>query len=47
MTNPSAPRLWRIVPALGITQIIGWGSLYYSITVLAGAMAASLDCSSA
>lgn len=40
-------RLWRVVPALGITQIIGWGSLYYSITVLASAMAASLDCSSA
>ena len=47
MKHPAAPRLWRIVPALGITQIIGWGSLYYSITVLAGAMAASLDCNSA
>ncbi|GAB2892707.1 MFS transporter [Uliginosibacterium flavum] len=38
-------RLWHVVPALGVTQIIGWGSLYYSISVLASAMAASLDCS--
>ena len=26
--------VWRLVPALGITQIISWGTLYYSIAVL-------------
>ena len=26
--------LWRLVPALGIAQIISWGSLYYAIAVL-------------
>lgn len=36
--------LIRIVCALGITQIIGWGSLYYSVAVLAAPMAASLHC---
>ncbi len=33
------------VSLLGITQIIAWGSLFYSIAVLAPAMAASLDVS--
>lgn len=37
-------RLARIVCALGLTQIVGWGSLYYSIAVLAPSMAASLGC---
>lgn len=26
--------LWRIVPALGMAQIVSWGSLYYAIAVL-------------
>ena len=29
---------WRLVPALGITQIISWGSLYYAIAVLGASM---------
>jgi predicted MFS family arabinose efflux permease len=37
--------LWRVVCALGITQIISWGSLHYSIAVLAQPMAASLELS--
>lgn len=39
------PRLTIIVPALGITQIIAWGSLYYSIAVLATPIARSLEMS--
>jgi len=31
---PTTP-LWRIVSLLGIAQIISWGSLYYTLTVLA------------
>jgi predicted MFS family arabinose efflux permease len=34
--------LWRVVPALGLAQIVGWGSLYYSIAVLAAPMRADL-----
>jgi MFS family permease len=34
--------LWTIVGALGVTQIISWGSLHYSIAVLAQPMARSL-----
>jgi MFS family permease len=33
---------WRLVPALGIAQIISWGALYYSITVLGAAIGADL-----
>ncbi|MCX9156066.1 MFS transporter [Niveibacterium sp. 24ML] len=40
----AVPGLPRVVAALGITQIIGWGSLYYSVTVLAAPMAAGLSC---
>lgn len=29
------PPLWRTVSLLGVAQIISWGSLYYSLTVLA------------
>lgn len=32
---PGAAALWRIVSLLGVAQIISWGSLYYSLTVLA------------
>ena len=37
--------LWRVVVALGLTQIIAWGSLHYSIAVLAPDMAATLGVS--
>lgn len=30
---------WRVIAALGLTQIIGYGTLYYSFSVLAPAMA--------
>lgn len=35
-------RLWRVIPAIGIAQIIAWGSLYYSIAVLAGPIGRTL-----
>src|SRR5262249_54458274 len=38
--------VWRLVPALGITQIISWGSLYYAIAVLGASMRAELGLSS-
>jgi predicted MFS family arabinose efflux permease len=34
MTNGPRP-LWRTVSLLGVAQIISWGSLYYTLTVLA------------
>ncbi|MEO5701396.1 MAG: MFS transporter [Casimicrobiaceae bacterium] len=37
------PRLWRLVPALGIAQVISWGALYYSIAVLGASIRADLD----
>src|SRR5580765_1974296 len=30
--------VWRLVPALGLTQIVSWGTLYYSIAVLGASM---------
>ncbi|MEO8344910.1 MAG: MFS transporter [Betaproteobacteria bacterium] len=39
------PRLWRTVSALGIAQIISWGSLFYTIAVLGGAMRQELGIS--
>jgi MFS family permease len=38
-------RLWHVIPALGIAQIISWGSLYYSIAVLASPIQAALGLS--
>ncbi len=38
--------VWRLVPALGITQIISWGTLYYSIAVLGASMRTDLVISS-
>jgi MFS family permease len=38
--------VWRLVPAHGITQIISWGTLYYSIAVLGASMRAELGISS-
>jgi hypothetical protein len=41
--RPQSTRaLWRAVWTLGITQIIAWGSLHYSIAVLAPDMGAAL-----
>ena len=43
--NPRDPHLWRIVSALGVAQIISWGSLFYTIAVLGGAMRRELGLS--
>ena len=32
---PGAAPLWRTVSLLGVAQIISWGTLYYTLTVLA------------
>jgi len=40
--SDSGPPLLRFIPALGVAQVIAWGSLYYSIAVLARPMGASL-----
>ncbi len=40
--GPSAQPLVRVVSALGIGQIVAWGSIYYAITVLAAPMAQDL-----
>ena len=47
MTATTAPsvRLRFIVPALGLAQILSWGSLFYSIAVLAEPMRRSLGLS--
>jgi len=34
------PHLWRRVSALGIAQIVSWGSLFHTIAVLVAAMRA-------
>src|SRR6202166_2399645 len=39
--------LFRLVPAPGLTQIISWGSLYYSIAVLGASMREELGLSAA
>lgn len=44
MTRSTA---WRLVPALGVTQIVSWGTLYYSIAVLGASMRAELGISAA
>jgi hypothetical protein len=38
---------WRLVPALGIAQIISWGALYYAIAVLGASIGADLALSPA
>jgi hypothetical protein len=43
----TASTVWRLVPALGVTQIVSWGSLYYSIAVLGASMRTELGLSSA
>ncbi len=37
--------VWRLVPALGVTQVISWGTLYYSIAVLGASMRSELGVS--
>lgn len=37
----------RLVPALGLAQVVSWGSLYYSIAVLGTSMRAELELSEA
>jgi MFS family permease len=43
--NSRAPQLWRAVSALGVAQIISWGTLFYTIAVLGGAMRRDLGVS--
>jgi MFS family permease len=38
VTAASVPLLWRRVSALGVAQIVSWGTLYYTIAVLGAAM---------
>jgi hypothetical protein len=38
-TYPPGARPWLVIAALGLTQIIGYGTLYYSFSILAPAMA--------
>ena len=40
-----SPNLWRAVCALGVAQIISWGTLFYTIAVLGGAMRRDLGVS--
>ncbi|MEO8304934.1 MAG: MFS transporter [Betaproteobacteria bacterium] len=40
-----APRLWRAVSALGVAQIISWGTLFYTIAVLGASMRADTHAS--
>jgi predicted MFS family arabinose efflux permease len=43
--NSRDPQLWRAVSALGVAQIISWGTLFYTIAVLGGAMRQDLGVS--
>ncbi len=40
MESPRTSHLWRRVGALGVAQIISWGTLFYTIAVLGAAMRA-------
>ncbi|MEO6564433.1 MAG: MFS transporter [Casimicrobiaceae bacterium] len=40
MSAAPVPHLWRRVGALGIAQIVSWGTLFYTIAVLGAAMRA-------
>ena len=41
-SGTQAPRLWRAVCALGIAQIVSWGTLFYTIAVLGASMRADV-----
>lgn len=43
--NSLAPAVWRAIVALGVTQIIGWGSTYYLLTILASPIGRDLGLS--
>jgi MFS family permease len=47
LPEPDASGLgrWRLVAALGITQIVSWGSLYYAFAVVMGSVQRELDAS--
>jgi predicted MFS family arabinose efflux permease len=45
LNNTRAAPLWRTVSLLGVAQIISWGSLYYTLTVLAAPIRAELGLS--
>jgi MFS family permease len=36
-----SPGSWRLVAALGVTQIVSWGSMYYAFSLMIGAFAAA------
>ena len=40
---PQVPFLWRRVCALGVAQIVSWGTLFYTIAVLGTAMRTATD----
>ena len=42
---PEIPKLWRSVCALGVAQIVSWGTLFYTIAVLGAAMRKDLGAS--
>ena len=42
----SAPRRWSVVAALGVTQIVSWGSVYYAFAVVMGGVERDLGVSS-
>lgn len=47
MPNPAenSPERWRLVAALGVTQIVSWGSIYYAFAVVMEAVRRELDAS--
>jgi predicted MFS family arabinose efflux permease len=42
VSTGAVPLLWRRVCALGVAQIVSWGTLYYTIAVLGAAMRSQL-----
>ena len=42
---PLGRRVWLAIAGMGITQIIGWGTTYYLLTILGPQIATSLDLS--
>ena len=42
---PLTPAMLRAILGLGVTQIIGWGTTYYLLSLMGGQIAASLDLS--
>lgn len=44
--EPETGRRWSVVAALGVTQIVSWGSVYYAFAVVMGDVARDLGASS-